>query len=107
LKDSKIIFLAARNGLAFTVSDVEFANLLLTSPYLGGGGGANVIIFFIEILVLGTDCYDFKNIFAKKITKILAFFAQTTSIFCNNLIISLVLVKNANFSPNIGKNSRK
>jgi hypothetical protein len=33
----------------------------------------------------------------KNMSKILAFFAQTTVTFCKNLIITLVLEKNANF----------
>jgi hypothetical protein len=43
----------------------------------------------------------------KNLAKILAFFAQTTASFCKTLIITLVFEKNAIFSPNIGKISRK
>jgi hypothetical protein len=39
----------------------------------------------------------FKIFLPKYLAKILAFFAQTTAIFCKNLIITLVFEKNANF----------
>jgi hypothetical protein len=42
-------------------------------------------------------CYDFKNIFAKKLAKEFAGFAQTTASFCHTVIITLVFEKNANF----------
>jgi hypothetical protein len=43
-------------------------------------------------------CYDFKNVFVKKISaKILALFAQTNASFCKNVSITLVFEKNANF----------
>jgi hypothetical protein len=41
------------------------------------------------------------------LAKILAFFAQTTAINCENLILTLAFEKNANFWPKIGKNRRK
>jgi hypothetical protein len=40
-------------------------------------------------------CYEFLNIFAKKIGENIGFFAQTTVSFGKNLIITLVLEKNA------------
>jgi hypothetical protein len=43
----------------------------------------------------------------KNLAKKLAFFAQTTAIFCKNLSITLVFEKNAIFSPKMGKNRRK
>jgi hypothetical protein len=49
-------------------------------------------------------CYDFKNIFAEKFSKKLAFFVQTTASFCKNVIITLVFQKNANF---LAENWRK
>jgi hypothetical protein len=42
-------------------------------------------------------CYDFKNIFAEKIGKKLAFYAQNKAKLCKNWIITLVFEKNANF----------
>jgi hypothetical protein len=54
-------------------------------------------------------CYDFKNIFAKKLAKLLAFLAQTTAIVCKTLIIALVFDKNARpiFSLKVVENRRK
>jgi hypothetical protein len=46
----------------------------------------------------------FKILSPKKLATIFAFFAQTTASFCKNLIVTLVVEKNANFSPKIGKN---
>jgi hypothetical protein len=43
----------------------------------------------------------------KKLAKVLAFFAQTVTSFCKNMIITLVFEKTANFSHKIGKNRRK
>jgi hypothetical protein len=43
----------------------------------------------------------------KNLAKILAFFALTTASFCENLIITLVLEKNANIFAKIVKNRRK
>jgi hypothetical protein len=52
-------------------------------------------------------CYDFKNIFAKKLAKKLAFFAQTNASFCKNLIITLVFEENANIFAENGQKSQK
>jgi hypothetical protein len=46
-------------------------------------------------------CYDFKNIFAQNLAKKLAFFTQNKDKFSNNLIITLVFKKNANFFAEI------
>jgi hypothetical protein len=51
-------------------------------------------------------CYNFKNIFAKILANMLAFFAQTIASFRKILITKLVFEKNANFFlPTMGKNS--
>jgi hypothetical protein len=52
-------------------------------------------------------CYDFENIFAEKIAKILAFFAKTTASFCINLIITLVFEEKRHFFAEIGTNCRR
>jgi hypothetical protein len=52
-------------------------------------------------------CYDFKNIFAKKFGKKMAFLAQNKGKLCKMLIITLVFEKNAIFPPKIVKNCRK
>jgi hypothetical protein len=44
-----------------------------------------------------SQCYDFKNIFAEKIAKQLAFFTQNKAKLCKILIITLVFEENANF----------
>jgi hypothetical protein len=43
----------------------------------------------------------FKILSPKNLAKILAFFAQTTASFCKNVVITLALEKNANFSHKI------
>jgi hypothetical protein len=51
-----------------------------------------------EILRLpGTDVIIFKMFSPKNLAKILAFFAHTIASFFENLIITLVFEKNANF----------
>jgi hypothetical protein len=52
-------------------------------------------------------CYDFKNIFAKKSAKKLAFLSQNKAKLCKKIIITLVFEKNAIFSPKIVENRRK
>jgi hypothetical protein len=52
-------------------------------------------------------CYDFRNIFAKKIGEKIGVFTQTTASFSKNWIITMVFEKNAIFPPKIGKNRRK
>jgi predicted secreted acid phosphatase len=52
-------------------------------------------------------CYDFLNIFAEKFCEKMAFLAQNKAKFGKKFIITLVLKKNANFFPKIGKNRRK
>jgi hypothetical protein len=48
-----------------------------------------------------------KNIFAKKMAKILAFLTQNKAKLCKNLMITLVFEKSAIFSLKIAKNCRK
>jgi hypothetical protein len=58
----------------------------------------------LSIIYTRDRCYDFKNIFAQKLGKILAFSFQTiTSFFTKNMIITLVFEKTANFLQKIGK----
>jgi hypothetical protein len=51
-------------------------------------------------------CYDFLNIFAKKISKKLAFLTRNKSKFFQNFDrnVTLVFEKNANFLPKIAEN---
>jgi hypothetical protein len=51
--------------------------------------------------------YDFKNIFAEKFSKKLAFLTQNEGKFWKNLIITLAFEKKPILSPKIGKNRRK
>jgi hypothetical protein len=56
----------------------------------------------------GTDFIILKIFSPKNFEKILVFFAQITASFCENLIITLIFEKNANFlNLKIGKNRRK
>jgi hypothetical protein len=52
-------------------------------------------------------CYDFLNIFAKKIQRKNWRFCLKEAKICKIVIITLVFEKNAIFSPKIGKNRRK
>jgi hypothetical protein len=52
-------------------------------------------------------CYGFKNIFAEKFRQKIGILTQNKAKLCQNLIITLVFEKNANFLPKIGKNRRK
>jgi hypothetical protein len=45
----------------------------------------------------------FKIFSPKNLAKILAFLAQTTASFCENVIITMAFEKNANFSPKMRK----
>jgi hypothetical protein len=46
-------------------------------------------------------CFDFENVLAEKITKMLAFFSQIAASVCRTLIITLVLrEKNFFFNEN-------
>jgi hypothetical protein len=48
------------------------------------------------------------NIFSpKNLAKILAFFAQTTASFCKNMIVTLLVEKNANFFAENWQKSQK
>jgi hypothetical protein len=55
--------------------------------------------------VTSDRCYDFKIVFAQKFGEnIGVFFAKTTaSFFCENVGITLVFEKNANFCPKLAK----
>jgi hypothetical protein len=53
------------------------------------------------------QCYDFKNIFAEKFSKKLAFMLKLLLVFAQIVIITLVFEKNANFLPKFVKNRRK
>jgi hypothetical protein len=64
---------------------------------------AEAIVFFM----IRDRCYDFKNIFAKKLQKIGAFLTQNKAKLCNFLLKTLVFEKNAIFSPKIVENRRK
>jgi hypothetical protein len=63
--------------------------------------------FWKQKFVSWDRCFDFKNIFAEKFSKILAFFARTTASFWENLIITLVFEKNANFFAGNWQKSQK
>jgi hypothetical protein len=53
-------------------------------------------------------CYDFFKYFRPKFSnKNWRFFAQTTASFCKNLIMTLILEKNANFFSNLLANIAK
>jgi hypothetical protein len=52
-------------------------------------------------------CYDFLNIFAKKSAKKLASLTQNKAKLCENLIITLVFEKNANFFAENCQKSQK
>jgi hypothetical protein len=53
------------------------------------------------------QCYDFLNIFAKKIGENLAFFNKKIVKLCKILIIALVFEKNANFFAENWRKSQK
>jgi hypothetical protein len=55
----------------------------------------------------GTDVMIVKNFSPKNLPKILAFFDQTIPNFCVNVIIILVLRKNAKFLAEIWQKSQK
>jgi hypothetical protein len=55
----------------------------------------------------GTDVMIFKNIFAEKFSKKLAFFTQNKAKLCKILIITLVFEKNANFFAENCRKSQK
>jgi hypothetical protein len=52
-------------------------------------------------------CYDFKNIFAEKFSKKLAFLTENKAKLCKILIITLVCEKNANFFAENCRKSQK
>jgi hypothetical protein len=52
-------------------------------------------------------CYDFKNSFAKKFSKKLAFLTQNKGKLCKILIITLVFEKNVNFFAENCRKSQK
>jgi hypothetical protein len=58
-----------------------FLHKLIWSPYTNPGDDVMILKIFLP----------------KNLTKILAFFAQTTASFCKKLSIKLVFGKNANF----------
>jgi hypothetical protein len=57
--------------------------------------------------VTGDRCYDFKNIFAEKNCKKLAFLTQSKAKLCKILIMTLVFEKNANFFAENWEKSQK
>jgi purine nucleoside permease len=52
-------------------------------------------------------CFDFLNIFAENLAKILAFLTQIKAKLCKSLIILLVFEKNANFFAENRQKSQK
>jgi hypothetical protein len=60
-----------------------------------------------KLSVTRDRCYDFFNIFAKKIGEKLAFLTRNKAKLCKNLIITLVFDKTPIFSPKIVENRRK
>jgi hypothetical protein len=68
---------------------------------------AEAEIVLLTFRVTRDRCYEFLNIIAKKMAKILAFLTQIKAKLCKNLIITLVFEKTPIFSPKIVKNNRK
>jgi hypothetical protein len=63
---------------------------------------------FLVIFFTNWDrCYDFFNIFAKKIGEKMAFLTQNKAKLCKIFIITLVFEKNANFLAENGRKSQK
>jgi hypothetical protein len=90
-----------------TSSGIDFLDGQVTTMFANLRFGRNVF-FRAIILNPGVDVMILKIFSPKKFAKILAVFLQTTTAsFYKNLFITLVFVKNANFSPKFGKNRRK
>jgi hypothetical protein len=72
----------------------------------------NLPLFFLyidaKVFPYVDQCYKLTNIFFRtNLAKKLASSVQNTTIFCKNLIVTVVVKKNAIFPPKIGKNRRK
>jgi hypothetical protein len=67
------------------------------------------LLLNLELVYSWNRCYDFKSIFAEKVGKKLAFFAQTTAIFLQKVDHNIGFCEKRQLfrSPKIGKNRRK
>jgi hypothetical protein len=71
------------------------------------GFGYSLGNFFTHSFASRDRYYDLLNIFAKKISKKIAFLTQNKAKICKILIITLAFEKNANYLPKIVENRRK